>query len=107
MGGSILDIPYTTTPFKVIDASKEKKPGNFVEFSGTGPDSSRQERSHPHEVYQHGEELLIPDLGADKTWILTKGTEGWKTSGSVEYPSGSGPRHVLVHGMLCLFGINY
>lgn len=98
MGGSILDVPYSTSSLSLTDTSTEKKEGVFVQFSGTGPDEQRQESSHPHEVYLHGDELLIPDLGADKVWRLTKGASGWEVKGAIVYPAGSGPRHILVHG---------
>lgn len=100
MGGSILDIPYSTSPLSLTDMSKEKKEGIFIKFSGTGPNADRQESSHPHEVYLHGDELLIPDLGADKVWRLVKGDFGWEVKGAIEYPAGSGPRHILIHGMV-------
>lgn len=99
MGGSILDVPYTTSPLHLTDTSKEKKAGDHIQFSGTGPNADRQESSHPHEVYVYEDELLIPDLGADKTWRLTKGPAGWEVKGAIDYPAGAGPRHILVHGM--------
>jgi 6-phosphogluconolactonase (cycloisomerase 2 family) len=68
-----------------------------MHFSGTGPNPDRQDASHPHEVYAHGDELLIPDLGADKTWRLAKESTGWEVKGVIEYPAGSGPRHILIH----------
>jgi 6-phosphogluconolactonase (cycloisomerase 2 family) len=100
MGGSILDVPYSTSPLALTDTSKEKKEGVFVKFSGTGPNEQRQEASHPHEVYVHGDEILIPDLGADKIWRLLKGPSGWEVKGAIDYPAGAGPRHILIHGEL-------
>ncbi|KAG8813971.1 hypothetical protein FRC17_001352 [Serendipita sp. 399] len=97
-GGSILHIPYELQQQVILtDHKDEKKSGIHVQFSGTGPNADRQESSHPHEVYRYGEELLIPDLGADKTWRLTKGESGWEIKGAIEYPAGAGPRHVLIH----------
>ncbi|KAG8767498.1 hypothetical protein FRC19_005382 [Serendipita sp. 401] len=97
-GGSILHVPYKLEPECSLTDHKDEKPsGIHVQFSGTGPNLDRQEASHPHEVYRHGEELLIPDLGADKTWRVIKGENGWEVKGAVEYPAGAGPRHVLVH----------
>lgn len=98
MGGSILNVPYSVSPLSLADTSKERKEGDFVQFNGTGPNADRQEASHPHEVYAYENELLIPDLGADKTWRLTKGAAGWDLKDSIDYPAGSGPRHVLIHG---------
>ena len=71
-----------------------------VQLEGTGPNAERQEAAHPHHVHFAGDELLVPDLGADRTWRFQRGTGGkWEVRGSVEYAPGSGPRHVLVHGM--------
>jgi len=57
--------------------------------------------SHPHEIveYLKGEELLVPDLGSDKVWRLTRGMGGaWQFSGSIQQPTGSGPRHIVPLG---------
>jgi 6-phosphogluconolactonase (cycloisomerase 2 family) len=83
----------------VTDTSKDKKTGSYMEFSGTGPNLDRQDVPHPHEAYVYNNELLVPDLGADKTWRLVKGSTGWEVGGAIEYPAGSGPRHLVVHGM--------
>ena len=79
-----------------------------MRFSGTGPNQSRQECSHPHQVYPLGEEVLIPDLGADKTWRLRKSLEGkWESIGSIDYVGleGGGPRHIGVYGApyICIY----
>lgn len=70
-----------------------------IQLQGTGPHPDRQLSSHPHQVYQppSREEVLIPDLGADKTWRLVKRENGWSVAGAVAYQAGSGPRHVVVH----------
>ena len=78
------------------------KPAESVslQFTGTGPDKERQEASHPHQVVLHParDELLIPDLGADKTWRLRKNAKGaWEIAGHVSYKPGSGPRHLAFH----------
>ncbi|EJD08471.1 putative isomerase YbhE [Fomitiporia mediterranea MF3/22] len=56
--------------------------------------------SHPHMAVEHGDEVLVPDLGADKIWRLVKqspDTPGqWKIQGLIEQPSGSGPRHIAL-----------
>ncbi len=98
MGGSILDLPYTLSPFSISEISRETSPGSYVKFEGTGPQLDRQESSHPHEAYLNDDELLIPDLGADKTFRLSKGVNGWEVKGFIGNPPGGGPRHVLVYG---------
>jgi 6-phosphogluconolactonase (cycloisomerase 2 family) len=91
--GNVVAIPLSFTgPYLQSSGT------HSVHFEGTGPNASRQESSHPHDVVFHGDELLIPDLGADKTWRLQRGANGkWEVKGHVEYEPGSGPRHVLVH----------
>lgn len=42
----------------------------------------------------------MPDLGADKTWRFIKDDKGaWSPAGHVDYKPGSGPRHVIFHGV--------
>jgi 6-phosphogluconolactonase (cycloisomerase 2 family) len=70
-----------------------------VEFKGSGPHKDRQSSSHPHQVISHNDEVLVPDLGADKVWRLRKDAEGrWTVHGHVSSESGSGPRHIVVYG---------
>lgn len=72
----------------------------IAKFSGTGPSKERQEASHPHQIALHPdrEEVLIPDLGVDKTYRLTKDEAGtWVVKGAITYAPGSGPRHVAFH----------
>ncbi|EUC66213.1 lactonase, 7-bladed beta-propeller, partial [Rhizoctonia solani AG-3 Rhs1AP] len=70
-----------------------------IAFNGTGPNPSRQESSHPHQVIEYGNEYLVPDLGADKIWRLTKSSSGaLQNSGYIQQPAGSGPRHVVTKG---------
>lgn len=61
--------------------------------------------SHPHMALQNGEEVLVPDLGADKVWRLVQDspdTPGeWNIQGFIVQPNGSGPRHAaLKNGFL-------
>lgn len=78
------------------------KPVAF-EFPGVGPVGDRQEASHPHQVGGDilvGKELLIPDLGSDKVWKLSRdaGTSAWQVAGEIPVPKGKGPRHLVVVG---------
>jgi len=57
------------------------------------------EVSHPHMALQHGSEILVPDLGADKIWRLTQSSSSsgsWQISGFIQQPTGSGPRHIAI-----------
>lgn len=96
---------YSAGVFATIPLSKEVsylKPAETtsVTFTGTGPNTSRQESSHPHQVVIHPDrqEILVPDLGQDKTWRFAKDENGsWTQKGFVEYKPGSGPRHLAFH----------
>ncbi|KAF8602594.1 putative isomerase YbhE [Ceratobasidium sp. AG-I] len=69
-----------------------------ITFNGTGP-QPRQTSSHPHQVVEYGSEVLVPDLGADKIWRLTKSSSGaLQNSGYIQQPAGSGPRHIAIDG---------
>jgi len=67
------------------------------QLHGSGPNKARQDNSHAHDAVIHGEELLVSDLGADKTWRFTKDDSGaWKPSGFIQYEPGDGPRHLAI-----------
>jgi len=72
--------------------------GNIIQFEGSGPVLFRQRSSHPHQAYQYGDEILVPDLGSDKVWRLGRvaGTSvgQWQVNGYIQQPAGSGPRHI-------------
>ncbi|EAU91858.1 hypothetical protein CC1G_04625 [Coprinopsis cinerea okayama7 len=75
--------------------------GYTVSFTGTGPNQSRQEGSHPHQVIKHPEynELFVPDLGADVVRRLKKDPSSgqWKPAGHIGFELGGGPRHVAFY----------
>ncbi|EAU86750.2 hypothetical protein CC1G_06511 [Coprinopsis cinerea okayama7 len=58
--------------------------------------------SNPHQAYEYGNEIFIPDLGADTIWRLvpndTPGSRDLvRLAGSIPQPKGSGPRHISIH----------
>ncbi|CAE6432408.1 unnamed protein product [Rhizoctonia solani] len=92
-GGSGTNIPLAT------DKARFGNPYPAIAFNGSGPNPSRQGSSHPHQVIEYGNEYLVPDLGADKVWRLTKSSSGaLQNSGYIQQPAGSGPRHVVTKG---------
>ena len=76
------------------------KPSQVISFTGSGPITSRQEASHPHQVLAHpaGKEVLIPDLGVDGIWRLEKNGSKWVVKDQVKMPPGGGPRHGVILG---------
>ncbi|KAF9531361.1 Lactonase, 7-bladed beta-propeller-domain-containing protein, partial [Crepidotus variabilis] len=54
--------------------------------------------SHPHQIVEYNDELLIPDLGEDTIWRLRKGSNNvYSIQGSIPQPTGSGPRHIAIN----------
>ncbi|KAI0320562.1 3-carboxy-cis,cis-mucoante lactonizing enzyme [Amylostereum chailletii] len=91
------------TPISTIEPHLPSKPSQTHAISGTGPNAGRQEASHPHQVVYIPEhdELLVPDLGSDRTWRFIREDGQWSLAGYVEYEPGSGPRHaVFLDGIL-------
>ncbi|KAI0646307.1 putative isomerase YbhE [Trametes meyenii] len=56
--------------------------------------------SHPHMALEHGSEVFVPDLGADKIWRLVEngGPGQFRVQGQIDQPKGSGPRHIATRG---------
>ncbi|QRV88186.1 lactonase, 7-bladed beta-propeller [Ceratobasidium sp. AG-Ba] len=92
-GGNALNVPLTA------DKGHFGSAYPLVKFTGSGPNQNRQTSPHPHQVIEYGSEYLVPDLGSDKVWRLTKTSSGaLQNSGYIQQPSGSGPRHGVVKG---------
>jgi len=102
MSGNVVSIPLAlSSPY-----ISPKTSLTHLQLHGSGPNTNRQRSSHPHQVYKSPtrDELLIPDLGSDKTWRLVRGQNGWEIAGSIEYSPGNGPRHVIEHDE-CLYTV--
>ncbi|CDO76735.1 hypothetical protein BN946_scf184813.g5 [Trametes cinnabarina] len=105
LGNELLIGNYSSGTFAVVPLSVEPPyllAGStaIIQFSGTGPNKERQEASHLHQVIKHPQrdEVLVPDLGADKTRRLVREANGqWVEKGVVSYKAGSGPRHVAFY----------
>ncbi|KIK95095.1 hypothetical protein PAXRUDRAFT_827350 [Paxillus rubicundulus Ve08.2h10] len=101
--GTLVTLPISITPPYTYPAGTWKLSLPF-EGDKPGRNTSRQEASHPHQtvfnpINTTETELLVPDLGADKVWRLTKGSDGnWAIQGCVDFATGGGPRHVATHG---------
>lgn len=67
---------------------------------GTGPDASRQERSHAHSVTQllSGNLAVVADLGTDTLTTYRLDADGALTEvAKTRTAAGAGPRHVALH----------
>ncbi|KAG1901037.1 Lactonase, 7-bladed beta-propeller-domain-containing protein, partial [Suillus fuscotomentosus] len=67
-------------------------------------DKTRQSSSHPHQIIlnplnQTEQELLVPDLGTDKVWRLTKRNDGkLSIRDHIDFEARGGPRHIAARG---------
>jgi 6-phosphogluconolactonase (cycloisomerase 2 family) len=67
-----------------------------VRLHGSGPDRTRQEGSHPHQVAPLGDRTVsVVDLGADRIWSFA--VEGGRLHevATTDLPAGTGPRHLV------------
>jgi len=89
--------PLSDSPPYFLDGP----PRAVLQLNGSGPNTARQGSPHPHQVVAvpGRNEILVPDLGADRTWRLAYDDRQGLLSprGSVTYPPGSGPRHAVFH----------
>jgi 6-phosphogluconolactonase (cycloisomerase 2 family) len=112
-----LAVPLSTSPpYFPDDPLCANDAPTLLQLEGTGPSTDRQSSSHPHHIVSvpGRAELLIPDLGADRTWrvVHDRQTATAQTGsftdkgnvvgtlilqGKVTYSPGSGPRHVVFH----------
>lgn len=84
------------------DGSLDKRI-SLTQFTGSGPDRGRQEKSHAHSVYADAANKFVYscDLGSDSVWIFkfdaSLGTLTPNHPPSGKVPPGSGPRHLAFH----------
>ncbi|KAI0055287.1 putative isomerase YbhE [Artomyces pyxidatus] len=67
-----------------------------LDFDNASPITFPAAVSHPHMALEHGDEVLVPDLGADQIWRLAKTGSSWAIQGNIPQPTGSGPRHIAI-----------
>ncbi len=99
-GGSI-------SSFQVNDNGSLSPAISVIQFSGSGPDSVRQQQPHLHSVAYSpdGLSLFAADLGSDKLYRFTvqetpfQGQPVIQESSmtAIETPAGTGPRHFAFH----------
>jgi 6-phosphogluconolactonase (cycloisomerase 2 family) len=99
--GTIATLPISTSTPYILSPN----PWTLsMPFQHVGRNKARQSSSHPHQVFfnplnQTEKELLVPDLGADKVWRLTKRSDGkWTICDHIDFEAGGGPRHVAARG---------
>ncbi len=98
-GKNVVACSYSSGSMTVFPLDEEGRlePGTLVPFEGSGPDSTRQERSHIHssKLSPDGRFLFVIDLGAD--YIYRFPVEDGKLTSlepyKIKVPAGQGPRH--------------
>ncbi|EIW80175.1 3-carboxy-cis,cis-mucoante lactonizing enzyme [Coniophora puteana RWD-64-598 SS2] len=94
-GGVAVTPISTSRPYLFPDGAYQLD----MPFYAPGPNRIRQAGSHAHQIVPSSDraELLVPDLGADRTWRLGKKDGRWAVlEESIKYEPGSGPRHVVL-----------
>ncbi|GAA1506801.1 6-phosphogluconolactonase [Agromyces terreus] len=79
-------------------------------FTGSGPDASRQESPHPHQVVldRARSRLLVPDLGSDRIRVIGLDAlpdalgRAAGDAGDLVVHAGAGPRHLVIAGDLAV-----
>ncbi len=97
---------YVGANFTILPIQSDGRLGpasDVFKVTGMGPNQSRQEAPHPHDVKfdPAGGFFFGPDLGTDKVWAWRlDSTAGKFISAALPYvqvASGSGPRHMAFH----------
>lgn len=93
----------SASTFKLKEDGAIGEVGTLVKFSGTGPNTRRQEKPHAHAIYTDAANkfVYVPDLGTDNVWTFKfdadKSTITATEPPSGKVPPGGGPRHMAIH----------
>lgn len=74
-------------------------PRQKLQHSGTSANPRRQERAHVHCVWvdDDRDRIVVADLGIDQVVTYRREADGYHKAGVVDFPAGSGPRHIAAH----------
>ncbi|MFH8796851.1 lactonase family protein [Streptomyces sp. NPDC017941] len=91
--GSVTSVPIGS------DGSLAPAPAGVLQHTGSGPDASRQEGPHAHQVLPDpsGRWVLGVDLGTDSVRVCSPGAGGLTVRHEVALRPGTGPRHLAFH----------
>lgn len=101
LGGSIALYPKTPRKSKEVLIESLPRTELFPPFTyqsvGHGPDHDRQRQCHPHQIIESSSGLLyVPDLGADRVWVIKRDVMKLEICGWLQCPPGTGPRHAAM-----------
>ena len=72
-----------------------KTHASCIQFTGSGPNPTRQKEPHAHGIYTDGKVVYVTDLGTDKLWIYELKSDATLSEITAAIlPPGSGPRHL-------------
>lgn len=100
LGGSIALYPVSISAENEMILSDEPRTELFPEFPykipGHGPNQSRQQQCHIHQILEDRRGLLYaPDLGSDRVWIIRRDALRMEVCGWLACPPGTGARHAV------------
>ncbi|GKZ36835.1 hypothetical protein AbraIFM66950_008067 [Aspergillus brasiliensis] len=102
LGGSIALYPISIAEDGKIILQDLRRTEILPKFpyqsNGHGPNKSRQQQCHVHQILEDRRGLLYaPDLGSDRVWILQcDGVQTLAVCGWLQCPPGTGPRHAVL-----------
>lgn len=92
------------TAYTLQPDGKVNPPAYTEQYSGTGPNAKRQEKSHAHfaTATPDGKYVFVTDLGSDKVMNYVADAKTGKLTPNPAQPfftakPGSGPRHLIIH----------
>lgn len=106
-GGHLFTANYMSSDMAVYPVKADGSLGErtaLVPFTGTGPNTKRQEKSHPHSSFLSGDGkfVYLCDLGSDNIWSFkldpASGQVAPTEPPSGRTPGGAGPRHLAWSG---------
>lgn len=92
------------TAYNILEDGKLSAPVYKEQYSGTGPNTKRQEKAHAHfaTATPDGRYVYVTDLGSDKIMNYSVDANAGKLTPNAAQPffsgkSGAGPRHLIIH----------
>jgi 6-phosphogluconolactonase len=86
--------------FTPVKSSGELLPDSKTfQHVGTGPNASRQEKPHAHNIIPDKDGLFVysADLGADKLMVYKNNADSVMLAKEISVSAGAGPRHIAFH----------
>lgn len=93
---ALYPVQYSDRGSLVLEDTKRVETRFKFTYDKNGPIEHRQQQCHAHQVLEDKHGLLyVPDLGADRVWILRREHLSLDVCGWMQCPPGTGPRHAV------------